>query len=102
MKVEKFRYEGIRPDGTFSDGRAGSIETRGGIAMSKDKGGCNQDGCNCSGGHWITVTTSRTEQGVVEGISLEFDNSSEMQKFFDTGELRLPKGFVGMSSNTMC
>ena len=81
MKIESFKYEGVKPDGTFIKG-AGSIHTNGRIVMSETNGGCSLKGCNCSQGHWISIVKPRTEDGVVECVKVSFDNQAEMDLFF--------------------
>jgi len=86
MKVETFRHENVLPNGTFAY-QAGAVEVKGKIVMSQNNGGCGIDTCHCSDGHWITIVKPRTEEGVVEGMKVNFDDMSEMQKFFDEREL---------------
>ena len=86
MKIESFKWEGVKPDGTFEN-EAGAVETKGKIVMSQDNGGCGIDDCHCSDGHWLTIVNPRTEEGVVEGLKVKFENKSEMDEFFKSCEL---------------
>ena len=80
MQIETFKYENVLSDGTFLE-ETGAVETKGKIIMSQKNGGCNLKGCKCSEGHWITIVQPRTEDGIVEGIKMKFDNSKEMQDY---------------------
>lgn len=86
MKIESFKWEGVKPDGTFEN-EAGAVETKGKIVMSQDNGGCGIDTCHCSDGHWLTIVKPRTEDGIVEGLKVKFENKSEMEEFFKSCEL---------------
>lgn len=86
MKVEAFKHEGVKPDGTFEN-KAGAVYTKGRIIMSRENGGCDLHGCTCSEGHWITIVEPRTEDGIVEGVKVMFDNKSEMDTFLKKREL---------------
>ena len=88
MKIKTFRHENVLPNGTFAD-RDGAVEVSGKIVMSQNSGGCGLDTCNCSEGHWITIVKPRTSDGIVEGVSVKFDDMKEMQKLFDERELFL-------------
>ncbi|TXH42371.1 MAG: hypothetical protein E6Q97_35875 [Desulfurellales bacterium] len=55
--------------------------------MSQENGGCEIDGCHCSDGHWLTIAKPRTEEGIVEGLKVQFENKSEMEQFFKCREL---------------
>jgi len=87
MIVKKFRHENTRPDGTFTD-KSGAVEVQGSITMSAENGGCSLEHCTCSEGHWICISAPRTPDGVVEGMTVYFDNQAEMQYFFDNRGLR--------------
>ncbi len=86
MKIENVKHENVLPNGTFSD-KAGAVEVNGKIVMSQNGGGCSLEGCSCSDGHWITIVKPLTEEGIVEGVRVVFDNQLEMQKFFDEREM---------------
>lgn len=86
MKIESFKWEGVKPNGTFEN-EAGAVETKGKIVMSDPNGGCGLENCNCSEGHWISIIKPRTEEGIVEGIKVKFENSFEMDTFIKSGEL---------------
>jgi len=86
MKIQTFKHTGVLPNGCFID-RAGGVETKGIIRMSQIDGGCSLKGCHCSDGHWLMVSAPRTENGVVEGITIKFDSHAEMQSFLNNREL---------------
>lgn len=86
MKIKTFKHENVLPNGTFAN-QNGAVEVKGVITMSKKNGGCGLKSCHCSDGHWITIVKPRTDDGVVEGIRVEFDDMTEMQKFFNERKL---------------
>lgn len=86
MKIEEFKYENVNPDGTFKD-ELGSVKVKGGITMSNPNGGCSIPSCKCSEGHWISIGTSRSKDGVVKGLIVHFDNNEEMESFISQREL---------------
>jgi hypothetical protein len=86
MKIESFKWEGVKTNGTFEN-EAGAVETKGIIRMSHKNGGCGLDKCNCSPGHWLMVAKPCTDDGIVEGLKVTFENKSEMDKFFKRREL---------------
>jgi len=81
MKIVKFKHEGVKPDGTFYDG-LGCVMVDGGINVSQPEGGCDIKTCTCSEGHWICIVAPRTDDGVVEGITVHFDDAAEMHEYF--------------------
>ena len=81
MRIKKFRHENVNEDGTFSDGKGGAVVTRGRIVRSDPSGGCSEPTCNCSYGHWVNITEPRSVDGVVLGITVEFDDRAEMDSF---------------------
>jgi hypothetical protein len=87
MQVKKIVHKGVRPNGTFDD-QSGAVNVTGGIIMSQENGGCGLGTCHCSDGHWITISMPRTEGGIVEVMSVHFDNAAEMQTLFINRELR--------------
>ncbi len=86
MKIETFKHKGVNQDGTFQD-MPGAVQTKGSIVMSQDGGGCDIDGCKCSQGHWLTIVLPRTESGVVQGVTVKFDNYGEMALFLSMRQL---------------
>ena len=86
MQIKSFRHTGVLEDGTFESG-VGAVETKGKIVMSQEDGGCSADGCTCSNGHWISIIKPRTEDGVVEGVQVTFDDYFEMKRFLANGEI---------------
>lgn len=87
MRIETHKYEGVNPNGTFSNGLGGAVVTEGRLTQSARNGGCGLDGCNCSPGHYISITKPRTEDGIVEGITVVFDNQEEMDSFLNGATL---------------
>jgi len=82
MKIKKYRHENVNEDGTFSDGKAGAVTTEGRICRSQPGcGGCSEPTCNCSQGHWLSISEGRTPDGVVQGITVEFEDQAEMELF---------------------
>ena len=81
MKTLFFRHEEVKADGTFEN-KKGAVGTEGGIIMSMTGGGCDIVGCHCSDGHWITIIKPRTEEGTVEGLTVNFEDKAEMEVFF--------------------
>ena len=79
MKITKYRHTGVLPDGVVKGG--GAVHTEQMIRMSPKNGGCGISTCHCSDGHWISIGLGRTEDGIVEGITVRFDNQKEMNKF---------------------
>lgn len=86
MKIEIIKHENVLPNGTFK-GKIGAVEVKGKIVMSAADGGCDRIGCGCSVGHWIAIVNPRTEDGVVEGVRVQFDDKAEMEKFFRDREM---------------
>jgi hypothetical protein len=84
MEIRKFIHREVQPDGTIKNkGRQrGQIETSGGILISAKGGGCGSPGCHCSDGHWISISLPRTKNGIVQGLTVQFDSPAEMEKFF--------------------
>jgi hypothetical protein len=82
MKTTTYRHENVLPDGTFSDKR-GAVHTTPVTTMSYDspRGGCGLPHCGCSPGHWISINKGRTDDGVVEGYNIKFDNKDEMDQY---------------------
>lgn len=80
MKIRSFRHTGVKPNGTFEN-EAGAVVTQGRVSMSAVNGGCGAGNCNCSEGHWVSIVKPRTQEGVVEGMTIQFDDQAEMNKF---------------------
>ncbi len=85
MKIEVFKHENVRPDGTFIN-EPGAVNVDGGITWSHPNGGCGLESCNCSEGHWVAICQPRSDNGVVEGISVKFENKAEMRRFIERGK----------------
>jgi len=77
MKIAHFIHTGVLPDGRVPTG--GSVETKGRVAQSVPEGGCGNEGCQCSPGHWISKVHPRTEDGVVFGYKVHFDTRQELE-----------------------
>lgn len=88
MHIEKFKHKNVQPDGTVK-GHDLPVCTTGAISIQQKDGGCGHEGCNCANDLRITIVAPRTEKGVVEGMTVYFDDKKEMQKFFNEGELSL-------------
>lgn len=86
MKIERIRHENVLPDGTFSNER-GAVVTTGSVRMSQENGGCEIETCHCSDGHWLSIIQPRTDDGVVEGIKMIFNDKAEMDAFLAQREL---------------
>lgn len=86
MKITAFKHEGVLFDGTFKD-KEGVINVNGGIIFSELNGGCGLEGCHCSDGHWLVITKPRTNHGIVDGITVAFEDMEEMTKFINDVEL---------------
>jgi hypothetical protein len=69
MNIKKLRYENIRPDGS-SDTESGIVCVRGNISTGVDHKG-----------RWLTAALPRTDDGVVEGVIVEFADDAEFEKF---------------------
>ena len=88
ITVTKFKHENVNKDGTFSDGKAGAVEVYPSVRMSQeDEGGCGLNGCHCSDGHWIMISTGRDSYGTVEGMTVHFESKEYMDRFFRFKEL---------------
>ncbi|MHC4463628.1 MAG: hypothetical protein ACYS30_19690 [Planctomycetota bacterium] len=79
MRTHHFKHIDVNKDGTCKSG--GAVETKGVVRLSSRGGGCTLNKCNCSPGHWICVTLPRTNKGVVEGVTLYFDNEKQLTTF---------------------
>ena len=87
-KIEKVIHEGVLPDGTFKN-EPGAVVVNGSVRMSQKEGGCDVKKCKCSNGHWLSIVMPRTENGIVECISVTFDSQEEMNAFFVSREINL-------------
>lgn len=75
MKFSKIVHKNVKEDGTFID-RPGAVDTNGGIVIIN--GNCGTSGCHCSDGYFISIFMPRTEDGIVEGIKIQFSSRKEM------------------------
>jgi hypothetical protein len=73
MKIEEFKYTGVKKDGSVKSG--GAIETKGGFKVGHGNG-CSLSGCNCSPSYWFRISTP-LKKGVVKGVTLTFDSAKE-------------------------
>lgn len=81
MRIEQWKYEGVDESGKCVDG--GAVEVGGVVRFSHSGGGCGLEGCQCSNGHWLCVSFPRTLDGIVEGVTIRFDNEIQLIKFID-------------------
>jgi hypothetical protein len=79
-EITIFKHEHVNKDGTF-ERELGSVHIEGHITISHPKSGCGMDGCNCSPGHWISVALPRTNKGIVRGMTIQFKNRKELEKY---------------------
>lgn len=79
-EIEVNIHEGVNKDGTMKD-EPGAIYTEGHISLSAPGGGCGLGSCNCSPGHWISVSLPRTEGGIVIGATFTFKSRTELLKY---------------------
>lgn len=54
------------------------IEVRGGQTRSVPAGGCGNEGCDCSPGHWITWSLPRRSDGTVIGYTVGFRSRARL------------------------
>ncbi len=78
MKFSTFSHKNVRKNGTLKSG--GAIYAEGSIGFSDPKGGCGAGNCNCSEGHWLSISIPRTKSGTVRGILVNFKDRKEMLK----------------------
>lgn len=98
MKVinkKHFKQVNVAPNGTFTDGRLGAIKTAGGVTMSDISGGCGMGNCNCSPGHWICITQP-LKNGIVEGVTIYFNNRRELEIYTQTIEYHKYTSFMNI------
>lgn len=86
MKIEQFKHEGVKPNGSFADPEQGAVETAEIVRFSTKEGGCNSRGCHCSDGHWVCLGLPRTDKGVVQGVVIKFDNRTQLLRFAEIME----------------
>jgi len=77
MNIKPFIYSGVAQDGRTSSG--GLVDVHGSISKSAPGGGCGNDGCECSPGHWICITNPRTESGAVLGYTVFFGTRRKLE-----------------------
>ena len=78
MKFATFIHRNVRKDGSFKSG--GAVFVEGTIQFSYPEGGCGAGNCNCSEGHWISISMPRTKSGTVRGVLVNFKDRKEMLK----------------------
>jgi hypothetical protein len=54
------------------------IEVKGGQTRSAPEGGCGNEGCDCSPGHWITWALPRRPDGTVIGYTVRFRSRARL------------------------
>lgn len=69
MRIEKHKYENVSPNGTVPSG--GAVVTTGRVMMGYNHGE-----------YWLSITSPRTPEGVVEGMTVYFSSLKEREKFF--------------------
>ena len=72
MKIEPFRHSNVAEDGVCKDGGAVHPVMHVGFSSPTDVND-----------NWICVVSPRTKDGIVEGVTLRFDNNIEMIKFIN-------------------
>ena len=80
MQIEVWTEKNVLHDGRTKGG--GAVVTHGRIARSTQKGGCGLESCNCSPGHYITITLPRTPRGEVMSVIAHFTSLNEMKRFW--------------------
>jgi hypothetical protein len=76
MKITHFVHTGVLANGQLAAG--GAVEVKGRVAESAPDGGCGDEGCPCSPGHWISKVHPRTDDGVVFGYTAHFESRQEL------------------------
>lgn len=76
MKIVHFVHTGVSPTGDLPGG--GNVEIAGRVQQSAESGGCGNEGCACSAGHWLSKVHPRTEDGVVFGYTAYFNSRDEL------------------------
>jgi hypothetical protein len=73
MLITAYRHEGVNENGTVPDG--GQVITTGLVRFAK---GSNDNGCT---NYYLSIGIPMTEEGVVEGICIRFDDKEQMQHY---------------------
>jgi hypothetical protein len=89
-KIETWKHTGVKPDGTFKN-EPGAVETTAKTIVSVPRGGCGSPGCNCSPGHWISITKARTSAGVITGKTMHFKSRKDLLEYAKENKIKLPK-----------
>jgi hypothetical protein len=76
VHIEYFIYADVPADGRFPTG--GMIGVRGGQTRSAPEGGCGNEGCDCSPGHWITWSLPGRPDGTVLGYTVRFRSRARL------------------------
>ena len=92
MKINKFVNRQVNlKNGKIKSG--GAILINGGIRMSSGEG-CELDNCHCSDEYWISIFEPLKVEnpndefgGIVNGISVHFDDKEEFDKFIKNHEM---------------
>lgn len=82
MKVEYWSYNNVKPDGTFENDpehHQGSVKAK----PQMDTSGLHhlQTRSTVEAGLWMSVSTGRLLDGTIHGITLYFDDETEMRDF---------------------
>jgi len=81
MKLEKILYTRVKRDGTFDnppDHISGVVETSGVVKLD-----------NVDGRPFLLLLLPRSLNGIVEGITAEFENQAEFTSFIVSGKLKM-------------
>lgn len=84
MRIEKYIHSNVP-----NNNQEAEVEINGGISLSQPDGGCDTKGCNCSPGHWVTISLPRSDDGTVEVVCVYFDNKEEMTQLINDRELKI-------------
>jgi hypothetical protein len=90
MRIESYEHRDVKSDGTFEH-ELGAVYADGGINVSSPDGGCGMDGCNCSPGHYISVSLPRTKDGIVRGVTFRFKSREELLHYLGVDEVMSPR-----------
>lgn len=80
MKIIPIKYKNVSPTGMLPNGGGAVVET-GIVRMGNMSNGLIP---------WILILQPRTEDGIVQGLRVEFDNIDEMETFKCNRAMELP------------
>ena len=86
MRLKFIRHEGVELGSELGGATRGmSVEITPLVRFSR--GGCNLPGCTCSpNGPWLLALSGRSEDGVILGTLVEFDDGAELAKVLGGGD----------------